>query len=272
MNILKQFYVFINDLLKSRNLIWQMSKQDFRAASLGSYLGMAWAFIQPIVTILVLWFVFSFGFKPGKTDSGCPFILWLMAGMIPWFFISDALLQGAGSIVSYSYLVKKVVFRVSVLPIIKVASSLYIHLFLVVAMLLIFILHGNYPTYYWFQIIYYIFCTIILVISISWMTASLNVFVRDIGQVISVFMQLGFWFTPIIWNFSMVRNNKIIAFVMQLNPAFYIVQGYRNSLINHASIWADWKWMLYFWGVTLCLFVFSAVVFKKLRPHFADVL
>ena len=272
MNILKQFYIFISDLIKSRTLIWQMSKQDFRAGNLGSFLGIAWAFIQPVVTILVLWFVFTFGFKPGSTDTGCPFILWLMAGMIPWFFISDALIQGTGSIVSYSYLVKKVVFRVSVLPIIKVASALYIHLFLVVTMLLIFVLHGNYPTYYWFQIIYYTFCTVILVLSISWMSASLNVFVRDITQIINVFMQLGFWFTPIIWNYSMLSNNKVIASIMKLNPAFYVIQGFRDSLINGVPIWGHWLWTIYFWGATLCMFVFSAVVFKKLRPHFADVL
>jgi len=272
MNNLKNFYIFIKDLIKSRSLIWQMSKQDFKASYLGSYLGIVWAFIQPIVTILVLWFVFSFGFKVRPTTSGCPFILWLIAGMIPWFFIADALAQGTNSIVSYSYLVKKVVFRVSVLPIIKVSSSLYVHLFLVFSMLVIFILHGNYPTFYWFQVPYFILCTVVLVISISWFTASINVFIKDVSQIVTVIIQIGFWCTPIFWNFSMVSNYKVIAIIMKLNPAFYIIQGYRDSLINNVSIIYHWQWAVYFWCVTLFLFIFGAIVFRKLRPHFADVL
>ena len=273
MNYFKEFYIFAKDILKSRRLLIDMVKRDFKDDYLGSYLGFIWAFIQPIVTIFVLWFVFTVGFKPGKTTAGCPFILWLIAGMIPWFFFSEALLKGTSSIVVYSYLVKKVVFRVSVLPTIKICSSLIIHFALVCLMMLTYIAYGYYPTLYWLQLPYYIFCMFALVLGLSWISASLNVFTKDIGQIINVCIQIGFWGTPIFWDFSMVQSNPILAALFKLNPAFYIIQGFRDSLIyNMPILGGHWKWTLYFWCLTLFILLLGGVVFRKLRPHFADVL
>ena len=273
MHNLKIFYIFIKDLIKSRSLIWQLTKRDFKANYLGSYFGLLWAFIQPLVTILVLWFVFTVGFKTGPTTTGCPFILWFIAGIIPWFFVSDALANGTSSIVAYSYLVKKVLFRVSTLPIVKMFSSLIVHVVLIIFMMIVFFIYGYYPTMYWFQIPYFILATFFLVLGLSWLTASLNVFTKDIGQIVGVILQIGFWGTPIFWSFSRVENHKIIAFIMKLNPFFYIIQGYRDSLIYNISFWeGHWQWTIYFWCVTLFILVLGGVVFRKLRPHFADVL
>jgi len=249
-----------------------MTKRDFKANYLGSYFGLLWAFIQPLVTILVFWFVFTVGFKSGPTSTGCPFILWFIAGIIPWFFIADALAQGTSSIVAYSYLVKKVVFRVSTLPIIKIFSSLIVHIALIIIMLLMFMMYGYYPTIYWLQIPYYVIATFFLILGISWITSSLNVFTKDIGQIVAVILQVGFWMTPILWEFSMVSKYPLMAGLLKLNPAFYIVQGYRDSLIYNKFIWENWEWTLYFWCVTMFIFILGAVVFRKLRPHFADVL
>lgn len=273
MNYFRIFEIFISDLYKSKRLIFDMTKRDFKDDYLGSYLGFTWAFIQPIVTIFVLWFVFTVGFKSGPTATGCPFILWLIAGMIPWFFFAEALNKGTSSIVAYSYLVKKVVFRVSVLPTIKICSSLVIHIALVCFMLLTYIAYGYFPTLYWLQIPYFIFCTVVLVLGFSWLTASLNVFTKDIGQIIGVILQLGFWGTPIFWDFSMVQHKPILAMILKINPVFYIVQGFRDSLVyNIGFLGGHWKWTLWFWCVTLVILLLGAVVFRKLRPHFADVL
>ena len=263
------FYNFLAALIQSRSLIFKLTRQDFKANYLGSYLTFIWAFIQPCITILILFTVFQVAFQVKSVDS-FPFILWLITGMIPWFFFSESMINATNSIISYSFLVKKVVFRVSILPIIKILSALFVHLFFIAVIVIMFCLYGYFPTIYNLQIIYYLCATMALVCGLSWITAALTVFIKDISQIVTMLMQIGFWATPIFWNFRTVpeKYHPLIA----LNPAFYIVEGYRESFISHTWFWEDPGRTLYFWGVTLVVFVIGAVLFLKLRPHFADVI
>jgi ABC-type polysaccharide/polyol phosphate export permease len=269
MSYLFRLLGFLNDIFKSRRIILELTKKDFRVKYLGSYLGILWAFVQPLVTIVILWFVFSVGFKSMPVEN-FPFILWLMAGMIPWFFISDSIANATNSITDNSYLVKKVVFRVSILPVIKILSSLFIHVFFILVLLAMFLVYGYFPTLYWLQLIYYLAATITLVLGISFITASLAVLTRDVGQVIAMVIQIGFWSTPIFWSFKMIPVNYWP--IVRLNPFFYIVEGYRDSLIYHIWFWERSELTVYFWLVTGAIFLLGALLFVRLRPHFADVL
>ena len=87
--------------------LWQFSMDDFKGKYAGSFMGMAWAFLQPVMTILIYWFVFQVGFG-NDSVKGYPFILWLISGLVPWFFISEGLVNVTTSLVEYSYLVKKI--------------------------------------------------------------------------------------------------------------------------------------------------------------------
>ena len=236
---------------------------------MGNYLGILWAFVQPLVTILIFWFVFQVGFKSMPVDN-FPFILWLLAGMVPWFFFAESLQSATQSVLSNNFLVKKVVFRVSLLPIIQIISALTIHLFFILFMFGMFIYYGYTPSLYWLQIIYYLFSTIILVLGISWLTSSIVVFFRDLGQIVSMIVQFGFWLTPIFWSIKILpeKYHSILAY----NTAYYLVEGYRDSLIYNVWFWEKQKMTLIYWLITTVLFIGGAVVFRKLRPHFADVL
>lgn len=269
MKYLILFGRFIKDIIKSRLLIIELTKKDIQFRYLGSYLGMLWAFIQPTINILIFWFVFEVGFKSVPVDK-FPFILWLMSGMIPWFFLSDSITSATNSILENSYLVKKVVFRVSILPIIKIVSALFIHSFFVAFLFIMFALYGYTPNIYNIQVIYYILAASFLVLGISWITSSLVIFLRDLGQVVVMLIQFGFWLTPIFWSFKAIpeKYQKFLKF----NPFYYIVEGYRNTFIYHKWFWEDMNMTIYFWVVTLVLFAVGALLFRRLRPHFADVL
>ncbi|MBZ4687980.1 MAG: tagG [Clostridiales bacterium] len=265
----KEFIYFVLDIYKSKKIILELTKQDFRSRYLGSYLGILWAFIQPTITILIFWFVFQVGFKSRPVDD-YPFILWLICGMIPWFFFSEGLQSATNSVMDYSYLVKKVVFRVSSLPIIKILSALFVHLFFIAFMFFMFSIYGYKPTIYSLQVIYYLVATIILVLGLSWITSSLVVFLKDVGQIVAMILQFGFWLTPIFWSLQMMPEKY--HFIIKLNPMYYIVNGYRNTFIYQKWFWEDLRLTILFWSINLLLFVFGAIVFRKLRPHFADVL
>lgn len=262
-------YCFVRSIYDARKLIYELAKKDLKTRYLGSYLGVIWAFIQPICTILILWFVFQVGFRSAPVGD-FPFILWLICGMIPWFYISENIQSSASSIVDNCYLVKKVVFRVSALPIIRIISGLFIHIFFVCVMIIMFTIYGYLPTVYTIQILYYLLCTVMLVLSLSWLTSSLFVFVKDLGQIIGILVQFGFWLTPIFWTLDRIPEK--FKFIFKANPVYYIIEGYRDSLINNVWFWDRPILTINFWVITGVLFVAGALIFKRLRPHFADVL
>lgn len=269
MGYIKQFYDFLKAVSLSRMLIFELTKRDVQARYLGSYLGMVWVFLQPTVTILIFWFVFEVGFKSMPIDN-YPFVLWLVTGILPWFFISDSISNATNSIIDNAYLVKKVVFRVSILPVTKILSALYIHIFFIGVLFSMFYIYGYMPNIYNIQIVYYLFATIVLVLGVSWLTSALIIFLRDVGQVVAMFLQFGFWLTPIFWSVKVLPAKYLL--ILKLNPFYYIIEGYRNTFIYHRWFWQDVHLTSYFWLVTLLIFALGAFVFKKTRPHFADVI
>lgn len=261
----------------SRSMIWNLAKNDLRKKFAGSAFGIFWAFVQPVITVLLYWFVFEKGLNSKATDlrTGLPipFVLWLMAGLIPWFYFQEAVNGGTGVLVEYSYLVKKVVFRIEILPIVKIVSSLFTHLFFVVFAVALFSCMGFYPDLYLLQVVYYTFCMILFTTGIVYMTSAVNVFFRDMKEVVAIVLQIGMWVTPIMWSFeTMTSIPEWAASLLRLNPMYYIVAGYRDALIHKAGFWEHPYLTLSFWLFTGVSLLFGRFVFQRLRPHFADVL
>ncbi|GAA0727097.1 hypothetical protein GCM10008905_24310 [Clostridium malenominatum] len=266
----KSVFTLVQELNNNKTLIWNLAKNDFKTKYAGSYLGITWAFIQPIVTILIYWFVFEFGLKAGSPMKDVPFILWFMVGLVPWFFFQEALLNATNCMLEYSYLVKKVVFKISILPIVKIISALFVHLVFIGFLFVVSSIYGFYPSKYTIQLIYYSFCTFFIVLGISYATSAIVLFFKDLGQIINIFLQVGMWMTPIMWSYTIVPQR--FQWIVKLNPMYYIVEGYRDTLINHVWFFQRYFQTAYFWIVALGLFAFGAMIFKKLKPHFADVL
>lgn len=259
----------VRELTANRKLIANLAKNDFKTKYVGSYLGIVWAFIQPTVTVVVYWFVFQVGLRSSGIGD-VPFILWLIAGLIPWFFFSDSLSSGTTTLLEYQYLVKKIVFKISILPVVKVLSALFVHVFFMLLAVLICALYGYYPDLYTIQILYYTLCACALSLSMVYFTCAVVVFFRDTTQIVMVFLQIGIWMTPIMWNVSLLPHKYL--WVFKLMPMYYVVTGYRDSLISKVWFWEKIYETAWFWGCTIVLFGIGTLVFKKLKVHFADVL
>jgi len=270
MGFLKLFIGFLGDLYKNKFVIGQLTKRDYANRYLGSFLGFVWTIIQPVVMIFVLYFVFVYGFKAGVIRDTVPFIAYLTVGMLVWNVYSEGITNAANVFQEYSYLVKKINFRIAVLPVVKIFSSLITHGIFIVITVVVLLLSGVEFSWWWFQIFYYLFAMLIFLLGMGWITASLQVFVKDISQIINVLLQFGFWLTPIVWNFDLLPEKW--QFIFKFNPAFYLVDGYRNSFIYHEGFWIYWQSGVYFWGITLVVLVIGVFLFRKLRSHFADVL
>lgn len=262
--------LFLSDIYCHRALLYELTKRDFQARYLGSFLGTFWAFAQPLATILVMFAAFEFGFRPGRIHGEVPFFLWLALGLIPWFFLSEAILTCANAVLEQGQIIKKVVFRVSLLPLVKILSSLIVHLFFIGFLLVLALCYGFKPSLHVLQVFYYLGATIFLLLGLGWLTSSIVVFFRDFGQIIGVLVQMGFWITPIFWQHSLLPER--LQILVKINPAYYIIKGYRESFVTKVWFWESWEFTIYFWALSSLLFVLGIVVFKRLKPHFADVL
>lgn len=266
---------FVVNILKEvwnrKRLIFDLAKDDFKLRFAGSGLGVIWGFVQPFVTILLYWFVFQVGFRSGNVSNGMPYILWLIAGIVPWFFFNEAWVGASNCLYEYSFLVKKVVFKIEILPFVKILSALFVHIFFVDLIFIIFASYGYHVSPYNLQIIYYLICVLVLIYALSLITSSLVIFIKDIIQVIGILTQIFFWTIPIVWSPENI-NNRVLLNILKLNPIYYVVEGYRDSLVSHIWFWEKPVYTVYFWVVVTILLAIGVWIYKKLNRHFADLL
>lgn len=259
------------ELFQNRHLIWKLAKNDFKKRYAGSYLGAVWAMIQPVITVIMYYVVFEWIFpNRAQGELQIPFVLFLTAGLVPWFYFSEALNQGTNALLEYNYLVKQVVFKISILPIIKIIAATFIHVFFVGVLLVIAAIYGYFPTIYTVQLLYYSGCLFVLVLALCYSTCAIVVFFKDLSQIINIALQIGMWATPILWNIEDVKASWVG--ILKLNPLVYIVNGYRSAICERAWFFEDLSGTIYFWGVTIVLFGIGTLIFKRMKVHFADVL
>ncbi|MDP1415310.1 ABC transporter permease [Lysinibacillus capsici] len=264
--IIKRF----RNLYNNRKLFLNLTFQDFKSKYFGSFLGTTWAFIQPTITIFVFWFVFQVGFRT-QPISNVPFILWLLAGIIPWFYVSETLSRATHAFVENGFLVSKVAFKIGMLPFVRVTSGLLIHIFFIVVLMAILLFYDFMPSIYWLQIFYFLICAITVTTTLSLIFSTLYVFFKDISYIVGVIIQLGFWVTPIFWS-KTIMPEKFLVYI-KLNPFYYVIEGYRLTFLEKKWFWENDIYLtLYFWSFTIFTGVIGVALYKKLRPHFADVI
>lgn len=254
---------------KILRLLIRQSQMDFRKRYLGTILGGIWAIIAPLMTIGLIYFVFTFGLKTGVIGN-ISFINWLVPGMLIWFYINEALMAGCTSIIDSSHLVTKVVFPVYILPFSKIISALPVHLLLMFIFLIILFYGDIGNMCSWWQIFYYLLCATVLCIALSFTTSAGMVFIRDTVQVLSIILQALFWATPIFWDPAMIAHTRLR--ILLFSPFNYVVQGYRDALFTGVNFWDKPIETTVFWFFVLFFAAIGRFIFYRTRPHFADVL
>ncbi|MGP0630174.1 ABC transporter permease [Nitrospina sp. 32_T5] len=252
-----------------REVIKSMVGQELKDRYINTIGGLVWALIHPFLVVFTYWFVFSVGFRV-TVPGDVPFIVVFLCGFIPWMIFSESLSANTNILLTQSHLITKTVFPTEILPLIPLLLSLVSHFVLLLFFLMIMIISGINFSIYNFQFIYYLFALSIFLIGLSWLLSSINIFFRDLGQIVKAILPLWFWLTPIVWMKSMIPE-KYHLFI-DLNPLFYIVEGYRQSFIYHAPFWQDLRLGAYFWSCTLFIFLLGGLIFKKLKPEFPEVL
>ena len=260
---------FFKTLYKNRKIAMKLGRNDFRNRFASTSLGTIWGFAQPFVFMLTYVIVFQYIMNTGS-NGNYPYVVWFLPGMSMWMYCSDAILTASNSIRNYSYLVKKVVFPVDIIPVISLTSSSFIGIFLMCIAIVVSSIFGYVPNF--LNVFYILFCAICFIIALTRFTSALTTIVPDFAQLLNILIQLFMWFTPIVWNLSMIQGKLCVIF--KAFPFTYLVEGFRQAFMANSTIITEQNgiFTFAFWGITLIIFVWGNHVFKKTKKDFADVL
>lgn len=261
----------IKEHISYKNQIFKLAKADLIKTYRGAALGWMWAIIKPAVTIFVYWFAFTIGLRAGKDVNGFPYFLWIIAGVVPWFYISEMITGGTECIRKYSYLVTKMKFPVATIPTFINISKLTIHLILIFIVIVVFRIFGYTPDIYLLQLPVYMLLTFLFLNFWGLFSSLLGVISKDYSNLIKSFITALFWLSGIMWNPDNI-NNELIRKILNLNPITFLINGYRNCFINKIWFWEQPKRLIYFLIIAGILLVLGIATYKKLRKDIPDVL
>ena len=261
---------FIKTVWKNKKIAWQLGKNDFKNRFANTSLGSMWGFLQPFIFMMMYVVVFQFIFKQSG-PNGAPYVVWFMPGMAMWMCINDGIMGASGSIRGYSYLVKKVVFPIDIIPIISLLANAFVAMFLFAIATIVCVIFGFMPNI--LLILYIIFSAYCFLVAITRFTSAISTLVPDFSNLLGIIMQLFFWFTPIVWDLTMVADHHTISRILQCMPFTYLITGFRNAFMGGNIVTQGYGiYTLIFWIITIIMFVWGNYIFKKSKKDFADVL
>lgn len=255
----------LRDLWHYRDLFYILTMRDIKVRYKQTFLGVAWAIVQPLFTMLI--FSLLFGRLANMPSDNVPYPLFAFAGLLPWTFFSNAVTNSGNSLVGSSNLITKVYFPRMVIPFAAVAAGL---LDLVVAFGLMILLMIYYGVGFSVNLLMLPFLTILttlLAVGVGMFLSALNVKYRDIRYALPFFIQLGMFATPIIYPLSVIPEKW--RWLMMLNPLAGLIDGFRSALFGKPF---DWTSIGVSVLLTAVILVFSAYVFRKMERSFADVI
>jgi teichoic acid transport system permease protein len=251
--------------------IFQLANADIIKTYRGSALGWMWAIIKPSVTIFVYWFAFTVGLRAHKDVNGYPFFLWLLAGIIPWFYISEMLKDGSKTLNRYDYLVTKIKFPVSTISTFVSVSKLYVHMALLVVVVALFVLFGYPIDVYYVQLPLYMGLMFVFFTIWSLLASPLSAVSKDFANLVASFIMAIFWMSGIMWDVHKI-DNPVLRRLLWLNPVTFIANGYRNVFIYKRWFFQDEYPLLAFGFMLLAMIALSVYTYSRLRREIADVL
>ncbi|GHH97445.1 ABC transporter permease [Neobacillus kokaensis] len=258
----------INEQLKNVHLILRLAIYDIKGQYQLHYLGWLWQFLNPVLQIALYWFVFGFGIRRGSPVGDTPFLVWLLVGLIPWFFIGPAILQGSNSIYSRVSLVSKMKFPVSILPTTSIVTNSFNFLSMMLILVVLLVINKINAGLYLLQLPYYLFCLYVFLFSVCLLFSTISIIVRDFQLLIQSGMRMVFFLLPIVWKIDNLP--PLFVNILKLNPIFYLIEGFRHTILGGGWFFSELTYTAYFWSLTLFILFLGSFMHIKFRKKFVD--
>jgi len=260
----------LREAIARRGLLAELVKRDLRGRYVGSVLGLAWHALAPILMITIYAVIFSQivrGKLPALAQYGAlSYVLYLVSALLPWLTFQEVVHRSTRIFLEHSNLLRKVHFPEQVLSLQVVLAGM-VNLVVSLAIFTVFTLFVRGPTPWLLLLPVLMALQMVFMTGISLFVATMNIFLRDIGPVVTILLMVWFWMTPIVYPLSIVP--AAFQFIVKLNPTYYMVETFRSVLAYgrapvawHLAAFAGWAATSYLFGV---------LVFERLKYDIADV-
>ncbi|SDI35746.1 teichoic acid transport system permease protein [Planococcus glaciei] len=252
-------------------LVRRLSFYELKSLTRGNYLGMAWEIINPAIQILIYWFVFGFGIRQREPVGDIPYFEWMFAGILVWFFINQAVMKSSKSIYTKIKMLSKMNFPMSVIPSYVIFSQFYPHLIILGLGVAVLQFTGFPISVYYLQLPLYMVGLLLFLFSLSLILSTITTIIRDVQMALQSVMRMLLYLSPILWPPTLLPESW--QPLLMLNPFYYIIEGYRYSLLGEGWYFLENPiYTYYFIGVTVFTFIIGSYLHIKFRSQFIDYL
>ncbi|WP_303021353.1 ABC transporter permease [Faecalibaculum rodentium] len=261
MQLFKNLYAY-RELLKTN------IKKDIRGRYKGSFLGVLWSFINPLLQVVVYWIVFPY--LMGRAADGENYLIYLITGLIPWTFFLTTVSGGTTVIKANSGIIKKVYFPREILPISTVASGL-VNFFISCVIIVLFLLgSGVGVAVTIIQVPVIALVEAMLALGIVFILSALDAYIQDIENIVQFILNMMLYGSPIIYHLSQFSNAGLLYRLISLNPMTVLINAYRDAFMYHT--WVNWESLGMVALLSLILVIIGYNIFRKLEKGFAEKL
>lgn len=266
---IEALWLLARNIVEYRDLLWEMTRRDLLERQAGLAFGAFWVLGQPLLMMLVYVLVFSFVFnvRLGVDDGGLGYTAFLLTGLAPWLAFQEALGRASTCITENRSLVKQIVFPVEILPLKVVASTVVVLAVGLAFPLAIAIVDGTAKPLFWLLLWVPVVSHLLMACGFVYMIAATSVFVRDIRNIIQLFLMIGLFAHPILYVPGMLPEWTDIIFDML--PFSHLIWIYRDVLLGRIEHPASW---LIGPGLGIGFLMIGYRMFRSLRHMFGDAL
>lgn len=261
----------IEEYIANWKLMFKMARVSMSQTTIRSTWGVAWIYIHDLLyfSAFVLFRILLTG---NRNVGGLTSVEYLVTGLVPWMIISEILNSATNAIRTNKVIIQSIKFPIIILPGVEVLSILMKRLPTVIFVFITCIYYGHLMCINLFLVLYYIFAMIVLLFAITLLFSAINAISDDFHQVYTAVMKVLFFSLPIMWDYENLAGTayETLGNILALNPLIYIIRGFRDAFVLGNT--QPWQYTLYFWGITIVLFLLGCLIQKGLQKFYSDFL
>ena len=257
----------VRNLYQYRELLKTNIKKDIRGKYKGSFLGVLWSFLNPLLQVLVYYIVFPYLMRGAGMDN---YIVYLVTGIVPWTFFSSAVSAGTVSMKNNEGIIKKVYFPKEILVVSQVVSGVINFFISCIIILLFCVIFGVGISIHIIAIPLVVLVQSTLTLGILFILSSVNVYIQDLEYVVTFIINMLFYGTPILYSLQQFSNAGVLLTLIKLNPMTSIMDAYRDCFLYHQ--WPEFLPLFFVFVFSCFVAVIGYWIFKKLEKGFAEKL
>lgn len=259
------------DIFSNSHRTLALAKFEYKLTTKGLFLGQLWNLLNPVIQIGAYWFVFGVGIRRGQPVDGFPYVVWLTCGLTPWLIMNQGVSDGALAIYSKASTLTRANIPTCLIPISISWSVLMDSAWTILLMVVIFLGNGCAISVYALELLYYSLCILVFLGVLNLTTSVLVMLARDFLNLIRAILRILFFLSPIFWNPGSEMPQFFQIFDL-CNPFAYVINGFRDSMLNQVHFWQRPKEMLVFWTLIAGLYLLGALCQSRLRKNLLDFL